>query len=123
MEAILRVLLVMQKRDTLTLGMLDDVVRVASGYTLPNHLDVTDIITKIDRYSTMLQDTNVVSSSVARLPDLLKMLKEERGRGPCGFFITKTPEIIAIIPKDNNVFYLFDSHPRPDHDGACMFWW
>ncbi|TFY74325.1 hypothetical protein EWM64_g9687, partial [Hericium alpestre] len=111
-------------RAILTKETAEEIVAICSAWSDNLHLEVDDIC-RIPLFDKTLKHrgTKYGRPDLAQFHRLLGDLKAIRG--PVVLVITRPPEIIAClkIPTANNndVFVIFDSHPRPEYPKGAGF--
>ncbi|KAH7904028.1 hypothetical protein BJ138DRAFT_1131141 [Hygrophoropsis aurantiaca] len=102
---------------------IEEITSICAGWSSELHLEVEDIC-RVPLFDRTLK---LVSAKYGRpgIDDFRSLLKEMKViRSSSAAVITRPPEIIAclnLVGPADNVFVIFDSHPRPDHpDGAGL---
>ncbi|KDQ64237.1 hypothetical protein JAAARDRAFT_166285 [Jaapia argillacea MUCL 33604] len=109
-------------------GMMENILNICLRWSNSSHLDVDDIW-KAPLFQQTLTRVGIeyAQSDLENFKKLLNRLNDVGNNRSSSVVITRPPEIIACLKikmPDNNVFVVFDSHPRPrkhPHGAAFIF--
>jgi hypothetical protein len=109
--------------------LTEEILSICHSWTSESHLEVEDIL-KLPMITHTLNLIRTEHSPLGRKAflGLLERLQKTHPEGSAAAVLTRPPEIVAIfsiklgLPNTNNVFVLFDSHPRqPKHPTGAAF--
>ena len=98
-----------------SIGLVDDIVKIAGVYKGETHTGMEDIFPTISRYNGNLEQVDyvqLVKSSSNVLFDTMKTLIRKYGK-EISCVVTAPPESFFLHMKFDGVVIMFDSHPRP----------
>jgi len=108
--------------------LVEKVLWIGSGYKSDLHTSLDDILPRIARYNKQLEQADTIQRSVDLMSEVVDRLGTivNHGFRSASALLTKPPESVLIhwpYPSLNNGLsrpMLFDSHRRPEHDGAAI---
>eukprot|EP01130_Rhizamoeba_saxonica_P018337 TRINITY_DN9131_c0_g1_i1.p1 TRINITY_DN9131_c0_g1~~TRINITY_DN9131_c0_g1_i1.p1 ORF type:complete len:281 (-),score=65.56 TRINITY_DN9131_c0_g1_i1:71-883(-) len=113
-EAALRVL--SDGKQALTRHTVEDIIAVGSGYTSSLFPSIEQILDYVSRYQDTLSKDGLRLFSTREIHVLKDEFENKTFRAG---ILVKPPETIMVAQVEN-VWVIFDSHSRPEHQGAAF---
>ena len=113
-----------QADDAEVRGLLRGVLACASNFSSQYHLDTTEVFEQCRRYSHLEQKRTLQYTQAQfqeLIEEMVRIFRSNPGHAVVAI-VTKPPETVLLFVDRHGALHLFDSHRRPDHEGAALLY-